>query len=50
MKKLSSKQLKKIVKEKYPNAINIVLGSNNTTNGIWFEKDVNAKHRTFISA
>lgn len=50
MKKLNTKQLKKIVKEKYPNAFNIELGSNNITNGIWFEKNLNAKHRTFIPA
>lgn len=48
MKKLTTKQLKKIVKEKYPNALNIELGSNNITNGIWFEKGENAKCRTFI--
>ncbi len=50
MKKLTTRQLKKIVKEKYPNAINLQLGSNNITNGIWFDKDENAKHRTFILA
>ena len=50
MKKLTTKQLKKIVKKKYPNAVNIVLGSNNVTNGIWFEKDINATCRTFISS
>ena len=48
MKKLTTKQLKKIVKDKYPNALNVELGSNNITNGIWFEKDQNAKCRTFI--
>ena len=50
MKKLSTCQLKKLVKGKYPNAVNITLGSNNITDGIWFDKDQNAKHRTFIPA
>jgi len=50
MKNLSTQKLKKIVKEKYPNAINIKLGSNGITNGIWFDKDENAKLRTFISS
>ncbi len=48
MGKLSTRQLKKLVKEKYPNAVNIKLGSNGITNGIWFDKDQNAKIRTFI--
>lgn len=48
MKKITFYKLKKFVKKKYPNATNIDLGSNNITNGIWFEKDQNAKHRTFI--
>ncbi len=47
---LTTKQLKKIVKEKYPNALNVVLGSNGITNGIWFEENVNARLRTFIPA
>ncbi|HNV97513.1 MAG TPA: hypothetical protein PKL13_04410 [bacterium] len=50
IKRLTTSQLKKIVKEKYPNAVNIKLGGNNITNGIWFDKDQNAKHRTFIPA
>lgn len=50
MKKLTTRQLKKLVKEKYPNAVNITLGSNNITNGIWFDKDQNTKCRTFIPA
>lgn len=50
MKKLTTRQLKKQVKKKYPNATNITLGSNNITNGIWFDKDTNDKHRTFIPA
>ena len=50
MKKLTTRQLKKIVKEKHPNAINIELGGNNITNGIWFDKDENAKIRTFIAS
>jgi len=50
MKNLSTQKLKKIVKEKYSNAINIELGSNGVTNGIWFYKDENAKLRTFISS
>ena len=50
MKKLTSRQLRKIVKEKYPNAINIKLGSNGITNGIWFDEDENAKLRTFIAS
>jgi hypothetical protein len=50
MKKLSTRQLKKLVKEKYPNAVSITLGSNNITNGIWFYKGQYAKHRTFIPA
>jgi hypothetical protein len=48
MKTLSTKQLKKIVKKEYPDALNIVLGNNNTVNGIWFDKELNAKLRTFI--
>ena len=50
MKNLTTQQLKKIVKEKYPNASNIELGSNGITNGIWFDKDENAKLRTFIAS
>ena len=50
IKRLTTSQLKKIVKEKYPNAVNIKLGSNNITNGIWFDKDQKALHRTFIPA
>ena len=48
MKNLTTRQLKKIVKEKYPDAINIELGSNGITNGIWFDANENARIRTFI--
>jgi hypothetical protein len=48
MQNYNIKQLKKIVKKEYPNALKIELGNNNTVNGIWFEKDLNAKCRTFI--
>jgi hypothetical protein len=48
MKELTTRKLKKLVKEKYPNAVNITLGSNNIANGIWFDKDQNVKHQTFI--
>jgi len=50
MKKLTTRQLKKIVKEKHPNAVNVELGSNGITNGIWFYKDENSKLRTFIAS
>lgn len=50
MKNITTRQLKKIVKKKYSNATNIKLGSNGITNGIWFDKDENAKLRTFIAS
>ena len=48
--KLTTRQLNKIVKEKHPNAINVKLGSNGITNGIWFDKNENAKLKTFIAS
>ena len=46
--KLKQKVLDKIVKKKYPNAVNIQLGENYSIMGIWFEDGENAKYRTFI--
>jgi hypothetical protein len=45
----TTRQLKKEVLKKYPNAVNLILGSNNIVNGIWFELP-NAKLRHFIPA
>lgn len=39
-------QLKKLKKE-FPNAKNILIGSNNICLGFWFEKGDNPKHRFF---
>jgi hypothetical protein len=39
--------VKKQIKEKYPNATNIEDGTNGIIVGVWFYKDENAKTRTF---
>lgn len=44
--KLSSKL--KELKKKYPKAINITFGTNNITNGYWFDNGEYPKHRTFF--
>jgi len=48
MKKLGTRQLRKMVKKNYPNAVNVELGDNGCINGIWFDVDQNATRRTFI--
>ena len=48
-KQLSTRQLKKKVRKECPNAINIQLGSNGSTFGVWYETPFST-HRKFISA
>lgn len=47
--KRTTRQLKKLAKKMYPNAVKTELGSNGITNGIWIE-EANATRRTFIPA